>query len=145
MEEKNRKRKNKQEKQKEEGKKLGWHFCHSPTIGVKMPVLSPFWRGIFLWGWVENALALFKNFISFHSYQTIPIPIFLHLFSIHFIPPPTKHTLKHTVATVILPNVEFQNYLAIIMTSECQPNDYEVIEKIYLNVYVNFFVLFLRD
>ena len=52
----------------------------------------------FLWAWVENAQALPKNFLIFSPYQITPTfifsSIFSHLFSIHPISPPTKHSLS---------------------------------------------------
>ena len=90
-----------------------------------------------------KCLSLTQNFSLF--LLTIFFYIFSLLFSIYLILPSTKHTLSHTVVTAILPNVEFQNYLAIIMTFECQPNDCEVIEKKIKCLICEFFLFFVLE
>ena len=67
-------------------------------VSNKLLVFSPVQRDGFLWAYVENGWAPPKNFLSFSTYQTTLTSILSHLFSIHPILPPIKHTLELTWA-----------------------------------------------
>ena len=73
-------RKKKGKSRNKKTKSWWWHFCHSPTIGMKKLVSSSFRRGRLLWVWVENAWILLKLFLYFFLLNNI-YSYFLSYFS----------------------------------------------------------------